>query len=102
MKKYLIPLMVGLLLAIGGDAGTNVLTPLIQSNMADDGSISSNNFNTFQNGTTNTTSGNNSSINQSNSSTSDQNMTEIINDSQAQSYGDSSKTWDIIMGIQLF
>lgn len=91
--------MVGLLLAIGGAAGTNVFAPLIQPNMADNSSISSNNPNTFQNTTVNTISSNNSSINQSNSSTSNQNMTEIISDSQkAQNYNDSnSKTQDIIV-----
>ncbi len=99
MKKYIIPLMLGLLLAIGGAAGTNVLTPLIQSNMDYNSPISSNNPNTFQNAAENTVSSSNSSINQSNSSTSDQNMTEIINDSwKVQNYRDSSsKTQDIIV-----
>jgi len=94
MKKYIIPLMVGLLLATGGVAGTNILTPLIQPNMTDNSSISSNDLNTFQNANVDNVSTNNSSINQSNSSTSDQNMTEIINDSpKMQNYNNSnSKT----------
>ncbi len=97
MKKYMVPLMVGLLLAIGGAAGTNVLTPLIQPNTTDNNSISSNNFNTFQNDTANTTSNNNSSIDQSNSSTSSQNMSETINDSQkVQNYDSNSKTQDTV------
>ena len=96
MKKYITPLMVGLLLAMGGVAGTNVLTPLIQPNITDNSSISSNNHDTFQNTTANTISSNNSNINQSNSSTSDQNTTEIINDSQkTPGYGNSnSETQD--------
>jgi len=96
MKKYIVPLMVGLLLAIGGAAGSNILDPLMQQNSTDNNHISSNNYNTVQIATVNTTSSNNSSINQSNSSTSDQNTTEIINNSQkVPSYGDiNSKTQD--------
>ena len=88
--------MVGLLLATGGAAGTNILTPLIQSNITDNSSISLNNLNTFQNASVDNVSTNNSSIDQSNSSSSDQNMTEIINGSQRmQNYGDiNSKTQD--------
>ena len=90
--------MLGLLLAIGGAAGTDVLTPLIQPNITSDSHISSNNPSTLHNATVNTVSSNNSSINQSNSSISEQNMTEIIDSQKMISYGDiHSETQDIIV-----
>lgn len=97
MKKYIIPIVAIIILAIGGVAAANVLNPLIQSNISDNNSISSNGSNINQNDTVNTTKNNNSSSDHSKSS--DQNMKEIVKDPQkVQNYLDSkSKTHDTVV-----
>lgn len=99
MKKYIIPIVAIIILAIGGVAAANVLNPLIQSNISDNNSISSNNSNINQNDTLNTTENNNSSSDHSKSSDSDQNMKEIVKDPQkVQNYLDSEgKTHDTVV-----